>query len=165
MLVKVRQPGDRLDHVRLLVHHNQSGRPQAALRLHQPVKVHEDGAADVLREDRCTAAAGDHPEKVVPAADHPTTVALNQLLHRYGHLLLDGARVADVAADVEELRAGVPGAAKAGEPGAAAAADRRGDGHRLDVGHCGGAAKDANVGREGRLEARFAWRSERRKKK
>ena len=36
-------------------------------------------------------------------------------------------------------------------------ADSGSYGHGLHVGHCGGAAEDANISREGRLQARFTW--------
>ena len=58
--------------------------------------------------------------------------------------------------NAEQLGALVLCAAKRGEPVAAAAENGRRDGHRLDVGDGRRAAKDTNVGRERRLEARLA---------
>ncbi len=47
-------------------------------------------------------------------------------------------------------------AAKGGEPLGAAPQDGGRDRHGLHIGHGGGAAVEAHIGREGRLEARLA---------
>ena len=46
VLVEGGQPGDGLDHVGLLVHHDHGGGAEAGLRGHQGVKVHEDVVAN-----------------------------------------------------------------------------------------------------------------------
>ena len=109
-----------------------------------------------LGNKRCGRSTGDDAEQVVPAADDSAAVELDHLLERHRHLLLDGARVVHVSGDVEELRPGVPGAAEAGEPVSAAAADGGRHGHGLDVGDGGGAAEDADVSGEWRLQSRLA---------
>ena len=79
-------------------------------------------------------------------------MAFDQLLKWDRHLFLDGARVVDVTADVEELRAGVALATKASEPIAATATNSWRDGHCLDVGDGGWTAEETDVGWEGWLE-------------
>lgn len=79
-------------------------------------------------------------------------MAFDQLLERDGHLFLDGARVVDVTADVEELGSGVALATKASEPVAAAATNGWCDGHCLDVGDGGWTAEETDVSWEGWLE-------------
>ena len=83
-------------------------------------------------------------------------MSLNQLLQRNRHLLFHSARVVHVTGDVEQLGAGVPRPSERREPSSAAAANIRRDGHCFDVGDGGGAAEDAHVGGERRLQPRLA---------
>mmetsp|Transcript_8692 Transcript_8692/g.31830 ORF Transcript_8692/g.31830 Transcript_8692/m.31830 type:complete len:389 (-) Transcript_8692:993-2159(-) len=52
VLVKVRQPRDRVDDVRGLVHHDHRGGPQPALRGFQRVEIHEHLLANLFRDER-----------------------------------------------------------------------------------------------------------------
>ena len=70
------------------------------------------------------AAAGDDGLEVVPAADDAAGVALDQLLQRDRHLLLDRARRVHVARNVEQLRARVALPAEADKPIATPTANR-----------------------------------------
>lgn len=79
-------------------------------------------------------------------------MAFDQLLEWDGHLFLDGARVVDVTADVEELGSCVTLATEASEPVATAAANGWCDGYCLDVGDGGWTAKETDVSWEGWLE-------------
>ena len=122
-------------------------------------------------------ASRNDTQEIVPASNDVTSVDLDEVLQRDAHLLLHGAGVVHVAADVEELGATVPGTTKAGEPIGTSSkmnivislsifdismcwllpADSGSHGHSLHVGDGGGAAEHANISREGRLEARFTW--------
>jgi hypothetical protein len=170
----VRKAGDGRDNVRALVHDDDRAGAETGLGVLQRVKVHpaqpvehdsspnaaeshsQDLLAHVLRDDRDGAATGNDAKEVVPAATDAAAVLLEQLLERDAHLLLDHAWVVDVAGHAEQLRALVAVAAEAREPRAAAAADGGRDSDSLDVGDGRRAAEEADVGREGRLEARLA---------
>ena len=80
----------------------------------------------------------------------------DHLLEVDAHRLFEGRGLVDVAGDVEQLGAGVVGAADAGEPGAAAAQDLGDDGDRLDVVDGRRVAVDAHRRRERRLQPRLA---------
>ena len=108
------------------------------------------------RQQRHRRAAGDHGQQVVPAAAHAARMPLDQLAQRDAHLLLDHARLLDVAGDLEQLGAGVVGLADAGEPRRPAAQDVARHRDRFDVVDRGRRAVEADVGRERRLQARLA---------
>merc|ERR1719382_2048479 len=109
----------------LLVHDNDCRCPETCLLCHQVVKVHQNFVTNRLGDEGSGAASRDDTEQVVPAADHSAAVALDQLLQGDAHLLLHRAGVVHVARDVEQLGAGVPGAAHAGEPVSSPPADGR----------------------------------------
>ena len=156
VLVKVRQPRDRVDDVGRLVHDDDRGRAEPRLRLLERVKVHEHVVADVLRQEGHGRAARDDAQEVVPAAAHAAGVPLDQLAQRDRQLVLDRARPVDVPRDAEELGAPVVLAPERREPVRAAPQDRRRDRDRLDVGDGRRAAVEPDVGRERRLEPRLA---------
>merc|ERR1719462_357237 len=112
----------------LLVHDNDRRCPETCLLCHQVVKVHQNFVTNRLGDEGSGAASRDDTEQVVPAADHSAAVALDQLLQGDAHLLLHRAGVVHVARDVEQLGAGVPGAAHAGEPVSSPPADGRSHG-------------------------------------
>ena len=129
----------------------------------------------LLGDEGSGGTARNDAQQIVPASNNVTGVDLDEVLQRDAHLLLHGAGVVHVAADVEELGAAVPGTTKAGEPIGSSSkmsivisltifdismcwllpADSGGHGHSLHVGDGGGAAEHTNISREGRLEARF----------
>merc|ERR1719461_1486274 len=148
VLVEHCKPCNRLNHICLLVHDNDRRCPETCLLGHQVVKVHQNFVTNRLGDEGSGAASRDDTKQVVPAADHSAAVALDLLLHRAG--------VVHVARDVEQLGAGVPGAAHAGEPVSSPPADGRGHGDSLDVGDSGGAAEDTDVSGEWGLQAGLA---------
>ena len=81
---------------------------------------------------------------------------LDELLQRDGHLLLHHDGVVDVSRDAEQFCASVVWPAQRSKPIGASAEDRGRHGHGLHIGHRRGAAKQADVGREWGLDARFA---------
>merc|ERR1719443_2233466 len=93
----------------------------------------------------------DDAKKIVPSSNNIPGVDLNQLLEWDAHLLLDGAGVVDVAADVEQLGPAVPGPTHARKPVSASSANGWSHRHSLHVGHRGGASKHANISGEWRL--------------
>ncbi len=101
-------------------------------------------------------AARDHRQQIVPAAAHAARVPLEQLAQRNAHLLLDHARLLDVARDLEQLGAGVVGLAQHREPCGAPAQDIAGHGDGLDIVDGGRRAVEPGVGGERRLQARLA---------
>src|SRR5690606_35150825 len=109
-----------------------------------------------FRQQRHRGAARNDGEQVVPTAAYAAGMLLNQLTQRNTHLLFHVAGLVDMARDAEKFRARVIGTAKAREPARATAEDLRPDGNALDVVDCRGAAPDADVGREWRLQARLA---------
>merc|ERR1719150_556378 len=123
VLVEHRKPCNCLNHICLLVHDDDCRCPQTSLLCHQVVKVHQNFVTNRLGDEGGGAASWDDTKQVVPAADHSAAVALDQLLQGDAHLLLHRAGVVHVARDVEQLGAGVPGAAHAGEPVSSPPAD------------------------------------------
>src|SRR5438046_3195451 len=81
---------------------------------------------------------------------------LDQLAQGHAHRLLDIAWPLDVAGDAIELRARIVWPADCREPGSAAPADVGHLRDRLDIIDGGGAAIEAHIGRERRLEPRQA---------
>merc|ERR1719447_690360 len=156
VLVEHCKPCNCLNHICLLVHDNDCRCPETCLLGHQVVKVHQNFVTNRLGDEGSGAAPRDDTEQVVPAADHSAAVALDQLLQGDAHLLLHCAGVVNVARDVEQLGAGVPGAAHAGEPVSSPPADGGSHGDSLDVGHSGGAAEDTDVSGEWGLQAGLA---------
>merc|ERR1719402_1162337 len=148
VLVEHCKPCNCLNHICLLVHDDDCRCPQTSLLCHQVVKVHQNFVTTRLGDEGSGAASRDDTEQVVPAADHSAAVALDHLLHRAG--------VVHVARDVEQLGAGVPGAAHAGEPVSSPPTDGRSHGDSLDVGHSGGTAEDTDVSGEWGLQAGLA---------
>jgi len=156
VLVELGQAGDGAHDVGGLVHDDDGGRAETRLGVFERVKVHDLVVADVLREDRGRGATGDHGQQVVPSAADTTAVALDQLAKGDGHLLLDGARVVNVAGDAEELGTRIALTAERGEPARAATHDGRRHRDRLDVGDGAGAAEQTDSGRKWGLQARLA---------
>src|SRR5690606_9784271 len=156
MLVEVRQPLDGADHVGRFVHDDDRRGAESALHIAQAVEIHQDIVADAFRQQRHRAAARNDGEQVVPTAAYAAGMLLNQLTQRTTPPLFHVAGLADMARDAEKFRARVIGTAKAREPARATAEDLRPDGNALDVVDCRGAAPDADVGREWRLQARLA---------
>merc|ERR1719209_1493641 len=156
VLVEHCKPCNCLNHICLLVHDNDRRCPETCLLGHQVVKVHQNFITNRLRDEGSGAASRDDTKQVVPAADHSAAVALDQLLQGDAHLLLHRAGVVHVARDVEQLGAGVPGAAHAGEPVSSPPADGRSHGDSLDVGDSGGTAEDTDVSGEWGLQAGLA---------
>merc|ERR1719193_768434 len=156
VLVEHCKPCNCLNHICLLVHDNDCCCPETCLLCHQVVKVHQNFVTDRLGDEGGGAASRDDTKQIVPAADHSAAVALDQLLKGDAHLLLHRAGVVHVARDVEQLGAGVPGAAHAGEPVSSPPADGGGHGDSLDVGHSGGTAEDTDVSGEWGLQAGLA---------
>merc|ERR1719447_502769 len=156
VLVEHCKPCNCLNHICLLVHDNHCRCPETCLLCHQVVKVHQNFVTNRLGDEGGGAASRDDTEQVVPAADHSAAVALDQLLQGDAHLLLHRAGVVHVAGDVEQLGAGVPGAAHAGEPVSSPPADGRSHGDSLDVGDSGGTAEDTDISGEWGLQAGLA---------
>ena len=70
----------------------------------------------LLGDEGSGGTARNDAQQIVPASNNVTGVDLDEVLQRDAHLLLHGAGVVHVAADVEELGATVSGATKAGKP-------------------------------------------------
>merc|ERR1719445_3052774 len=155
VFVEERQPGDGLHHVGLLVHHDDGRSAKTSLSCYQSIKIHHDVVTDLLGDKGSRGTSRNDTQEIVPASNNVTSMDLDEVLQRDAHLLLHGAGVVHVATDVKELGAAVPGATKTGKPVGSSPADSGSYGHGLHVGHCGGAAEDANISREGRLQARF----------
>merc|ERR1719474_497910 len=156
LLVEHCKPCNCLNHICLLVHDDDCCCPQTSLLCHQVVKVHQNFVTNRFGDEGSGAASRDDTEQVVPAADHSAAVALDQLLQGDAHLLFHRAGVVHVARDVEQLGAGVPGAAHAGEPVSSPPADGGSHGDSLDVGDSGGTAEDTDVSGEWGLQAGLA---------
>ena len=81
---------------------------------------------------------------------------LEQVAHGDAHFLLHHNGVVDVSRDAEELGPLVAVAAQACEPRSPASEYFGGHCDGLNVGYCGGASEEADVGREWRLETGLA---------
>ncbi len=155
MLVESGQSGDRFDNIGRFVHYDDTGRAKAALHLDKAVEIHQYGVADFLRQNRSRRTARDHPQQIVPAAAHPAGMALDQLLERDAHRVLDVARPLDMALQAIDLGPGVAGPADAGKPGCAALQDFRRNSDGFDVVDGRRASIKTNLSRKRRLQPRL----------
>eukprot|EP00354_Favella_ehrenbergii_P010829 CAMPEP_0170466100 /NCGR_PEP_ID=MMETSP0123-20130129/10192_1 /TAXON_ID=182087 /ORGANISM="Favella ehrenbergii, Strain Fehren 1" /LENGTH=420 /DNA_ID=CAMNT_0010732155 /DNA_START=1151 /DNA_END=2414 /DNA_ORIENTATION=- len=153
VLVELGEAQNCVDHIRLLVHHDDGCCAETRPALLQIVEVHDSLTALPRVEHLNRRAARDDGLQVVPAANDATGVALDQLSERDAHLFFNSDRVVDVATDAEEFGARILVATKAAEPVGSAAHDRRAHGDRLHVRDRGRAAVQASVGWEGRLQS------------
>lgn len=76
-----------------------------------------------LRNDGSRRAPGNDAQQIVPSADHTARVPLDQFFQRDGHFLLHGARIIDMAGDVEELGSVITYAPERGKPRSTSAAN------------------------------------------
>ena len=113
VLVEVGDAPDGGDDVGRLVHDDDGRRAHARLELGQRIEIERQVLAGVGRQAWHRRAARDHRQQVVPAAAHAAGMPLQQFAQRNAHLLLDHARLLDVARDLEQLGAGVVGLADA----------------------------------------------------
>ena len=148
VLVELGETQDSVDHIGLVVHHDDGSCSQAGLAVLKIVKVHESILALSPGQHGHGRTTGNDGLEVVPATDDALAVALDELTKRDGHLLLDGDGVVDMATDAEELGAGVSLTTEASEPGGTASHDRWNNGHRLNIGHGGRAPIETGVSRE-----------------
>src|SRR5262249_43283777 len=157
VLVEIGDARHRLHDVSRFIHDDHGGGAERRFLLAAAVEIHQQrvGLIGARRHHRHRRAAGNHREQIVPAAAHPARMLVDQLAQGDAHRFLDVAGLVDVAGDAEELGAGVVGPANAGEPGGAAAQDVGDLRNRLHVVDRGGAAIEAYVGRERRLEPRL----------
>lgn len=156
VLVKGRQAGDGTDDVCRLVHDDDGGGTKTGLGVLEGVEVHELVVAHALGDDGGGGTTGDDGQKVVPATTDTTAVAIDQLTERDGHLLLDGARVVDVARDTEQLGSLVSLTAESGKPLSTTTADGWGNGNGLDVCDGARASEETDGGGEWRLQTRLS---------
>lgn len=156
MAVELAETSDRTHDISALIHNDDGRGTETRLAILERIKVHKLVLADALGQDGSRRSSGDDGEKVIPTTSDTTTVLLNQVSKRDGHLLLNGGGVVDVARDTEELRALVPLTTETSEPVTTTTTNCRGNRHRLDVGDGRGAAEKTDGGREGRLEAGLA---------
>ena len=105
----------------------------------------------VYRQNRDRAITRCNTRQVIPTTNDTTTVLLNQVSEGNTHLLFDGARVVDMARDAEELGTLIALPTERREPRTAASADSGRNGHSLHISDSRGAAKEADIGGEGRL--------------
>ena len=108
------------------------------------------------REDRAGCAAGDDGLELLAVLDAAGDLVDRLALEVVAHGQLVDAGALDVAADAEEARAAVALGAELGVGLAAHQKNVRGGGDGLGVVDDGGAAVEADDGREGRLDARHA---------
>ena len=87
----------------------------------------------MLFEHLYGGAAGDYGLEVIPAANHTTTVSIDQLLEWDTHLFFNSDRVVDVTTDAEEFGARVVLTAEAVEPTGSAPHNCRANRDSLDV--------------------------------
>lgn len=156
VLVEGRQTGDGADDICGLVHDNDGSCAQTGLGVLEGVEVHELVVGHGLGDDGSRRATGDNGEQVVPTTADTSTVLLDQLAQRDGHLLLDCDGVVDVTGDTEKLGTGVTFTTEGREPAGTTAHDGRCDSNGLDVGDCAGATEQTDCGGEGRLETGLA---------
>ena len=89
----------------------------------------------MLFEHLYGGAAGDDGLEVIPAADHTTTVSIDQLFERDAHLFFNSDRIVDMSTDAEEFGARVILTAEAIEPTGSAPHNCGANRDSLDVRH------------------------------
>ena len=107
----------------------------------------------MLFEHLYGGAAGDDGLEVIPAADHTTTVSINQLFKRDAHLFFNSDGVVDMSTDAEEFGARVVLTAETIEPTGSAPHDCRANRDGFDVRHRGWAPIKTSISWEGRLQS------------
>lgn len=75
MLVELGQTQDCVNHIGLLVHHNDRRSAQTRSSVSQIVEVHDSLFALVLHEHTHGRATGNNGLEIVPSADHATCVS------------------------------------------------------------------------------------------
>ena len=154
MFVEFRQPPDRLDDVRVLVHDDHRRCAKAGFERRQRVEIHQHVFALVDGEARDRRPAGNDGLEIVPAAAHAAAMTVDQLAEWDRHRFLNHARTLDVAGDCKDFRACIALSAKAGEPACAAPQDRGDNSNRLDIVHGCRCAVETRISRERRFQAR-----------
>ena len=154
MLVELAEPGDRLDDVGRLVHHDNRRRAETRLHFAQTVEIHQDGVAGRLVQHRHRRAARDHREQIVPAPAHPAGIFLDQLLERNAKLLFDIAGLVHMPRNAEQLGPGILRPPQRREPRGPAPQNRRRHRDALDVVHRGRAPVKPHGSRKWRLQPR-----------
>src|SRR3546814_15419206 len=101
--VEFRQAGDRTDDVGRPVHDDDGGGAETAALRSQAVEIHEDGVADLLRQQRRRRTAGEHGEAIVPAATHAVAAPVDQTPQRYPHPPFTADRITHVPGNAEAL--------------------------------------------------------------
>jgi hypothetical protein len=156
VVVELSKAGDSTDDICRLVHDNDSGGTETGLGILESIEVHELVITNMLGKDRSRRTTGDNGLQVVPTSANTTAVLIDQFAKRNAHLLLDCARVVDVARDTEELSTLVTFTAERCEPVASPSANGRCNGNGLDISNGGGAPEKSNCSRERRLKARLS---------
>jgi hypothetical protein len=133
--VEVAETADSSDNIGALIHNDNSSSAESRLAVLEGIEVHQLVITDVLGENRSRRTTGDDSQKVIPSTSNTTTVLVNQLTQRDGHLLLNSAGVVDMARDTEQLGTLVSLTAEASKPASSSSADSRGNSNSLDVGN------------------------------
>lgn len=154
--VEVAETADTSNNIGTLVHDNDGSGTETRLAILEGIKVHQLFVADVLGENGSGRTTGDDGLEVVPSTSDTTTVLLNQLSERDGHLLFDSDGVVDVAGDTEELSALVSLTTEASKPASTSSANSRSDSDSLDIGDSGGASEKTDSSRERGLKTRLS---------
>src|SRR5665213_3535783 len=156
MLVEISQPLDRLHHIGGLVHHDHSRGAKTGLLCFEAVEIHQHRVADGFGNQGHRSTARNHRQKIVPATAHAAGVLLDQFAQRNAHLVFHIAGLVHMARNAEDLGAGIVGPANAGKPISAAAQDGGRDRDAFHIIDSGGAAIEAHIGGEWRLQPRLA---------
>jgi hypothetical protein len=156
VVVEFGETGDGTDNIGGLVHDNNSGGSETRLVVLEAIEIHDLVIADVLRKDWSRRATWDDGLEVVPTTTDATAVLLDQLAERDGHLLLNSARVVNVARDTEKLGARVTLTTEAVEPFTTSSNDGWCHSDGLNVCDCAGASKETDSSWERWLQTRLS---------
>src|SRR5271170_405479 len=152
--VKMHDAAGEVHHAGVLVNHDGAAGAEHRADLGDGIVVHVDvnfaGA-----EQRARTAAGDDGFQFFASA-YAAGYVFNQLAEIESQRKLVDAGLVDVSGNRIQARAAIFGSAEAGVPIAAAANDGRDGAERFHVVDYGGAAIQADHGRERRLDARIA---------
>ncbi|VEU37183.1 unnamed protein product [Pseudo-nitzschia multistriata] len=153
VLVKVREPSNRGDHVDGIVKHGNGRSSERGSKGLEVVEFHQRLVTKLLVHCRRRGSTGDTGLQGIPPVPHATTVLLDKFLQGNAHGFFHDRWILDVAGNTEKLGAAVVFISKPGKPRGTTPKNGWRDSDRLDIRDCGWAPKNANSGWKWGLEA------------
>ena len=153
VFVELAESENTVDDINRVIHDDDGSSAEAGAFFLEGIEVHEDILANSAGEHGHRGASGNNGLQVVPAADDPTAMAVDEFPEGDAHFLLNSTGVINVPGDTEEFSSVVILSTEGREPVTASAHNSRANRNSFDVGDSRGAAPEPGIGREGRLKS------------